>query len=110
MVVGKFQMNNDIINNMVAMATKDRDLHIIDLTNQVNTLTLENKNLKDQIYNIGKVHSDRLFQLKEKQEVINQLHMEIEGLKGLIFQEVKNKKLLNFKLFGFQINVERVIN
>jgi hypothetical protein len=95
------------MNNMVAMATKDRDLHILDLTNQVNTLTMENKNLKNQIYNIGKVHADRLFQLKEKQELINQLHMEIEGLKGLIFPEVKNKKLLNFKLFGVKINIEK---
>lgn len=45
--------------------------------------------------------------VENKQEQINQLYMEIQGLKGLIFPEVKAKKILNFKLLGFRINIEK---
>lgn len=60
-------------------------------------------NTKDKSDEVSKLNKD----LENKQEQINQLYMEIQGLKGLIFPEVKEKKFLNLKLFGFRINIEK---
>lgn len=60
-------------------------------------------NIEDESNELNKLKKT----LKTKQEEINQLHMEIQGLKGLIFPEVKVNEFLNFKLFGFRINIEK---
>ena len=46
--------------------------------------------------------------IDKKQEEINQLHMEIQGLKGLIFHENKDVEKISLKLFGHKLKLYRV--
>lgn len=96
------------MNDMVVMETKNRDLHIMKLENRIDDLIIENGNIRNQINYINQDRTEKVVQLKEKQEQINQLHMEIQGLKGLIFPENTNVEKFSFKLFGHKLKLYKV--
>ena len=119
-------MKKELKTNEFIKDPYDKDKEILDLTDKYNRLKLTyESSLEVLAEKDGKIseyidlldslkkgyveeNTNILLKLDEKQEKINQLHMEIEGLKSLIFPP-KNKESdkISFSFFGYKLKITK---